>query len=62
MKSGNTSRRDTMAATIGLVLDCADPERLATFWSAALRYTTVAGAGNYVMLVDLDGEQPCCSN
>ena len=47
-----------MAATIGLVLDCADPERLATFWSAALGYTTVGGAGNYVMLVDPDGEQP----
>ena len=47
-----------MAATIGLVLDCAEPERLAPFWSAALGYATVGGAGNYVMLVDPDGERP----
>jgi hypothetical protein len=32
-----------MAATIGLVLDCADPDRLAAFWSAALGYTTLGG-------------------
>jgi len=47
-----------MAATIGLVLDCADPSRLAGFWSAALGYTTVGGAGNYVMLVDPDAGRP----
>jgi Glyoxalase-like domain len=49
---------ETMTATIGLVLDCADPDRLATFWSEALGYTTVGGAGNYVMLVAADGALP----
>jgi predicted enzyme related to lactoylglutathione lyase len=47
-----------MAATIGLVLDCADPVALARFWSEALGYTTVGEAGNYVMLVDEDGVRP----
>jgi hypothetical protein len=47
-----------MTATIGLVLDGADPDRLATFWSEALGYTTVGGAGNYVMLVAADGALP----
>ncbi|MGH9134736.1 MAG: VOC family protein [Ilumatobacteraceae bacterium] len=47
-----------MAATIGLVLDCTDPAGLARFWSEALGYTTLGGAGNYVMLVDSDGIQP----
>ena len=47
-----------MTATIGLVLDCADPDRLATFWSEALGYTTVGGAGNYVMLLATDGALP----
>jgi hypothetical protein len=37
-----------MAATIGLVLDCDHPERLAEFWSGALGYTTLGGAGSYV--------------
>ena len=47
-----------MTATIGLVLDCTDPNALAQFWSEALGYTTLGGAGNYVMLVDTDGAQP----
>jgi predicted enzyme related to lactoylglutathione lyase len=47
-----------MAATIGLVLDCTDPDRLAAFWSAALGYTTLGGAGSYVMLLDPSGQQP----
>lgn len=47
-----------MAATFGLVLDCADPDRLAEFWSAALGYTTLGGAGSYVLLVDEGGTQP----
>ena len=45
-------------AGLGLVLDCADPERLAEFWSAALGYTTLGGAGSYVLLVDEKGTQP----
>lgn len=47
-----------MAATLGLVLDCADPDKLAEFWSAAIGYTTLGGAGSYVMLVDEAGRQP----
>jgi predicted enzyme related to lactoylglutathione lyase len=47
-----------VTATIGLVLDCADPSRLAEFWSAALGYTTLGVAGSYVMLVDQSGQQP----
>ena len=47
-----------MAATIGLVLDCTDPDELARFWSEALGYSAIGGAGNYVMLVDTDGLQP----
>ena len=47
-----------MTAKLGLVLDCADPDRLAEFWSAAIGYTTLGGAGSYVMLVDEAGQQP----
>jgi predicted enzyme related to lactoylglutathione lyase len=47
-----------MAATLGLVLDCADPDELAAFWSAAIGYTILGGAGSYVLLVDADGKQP----
>ena len=47
-----------MAATIGLVLDCTNPDALAHFWSQALGYNTLGGAGSYVMLVDPDGARP----
>ena len=47
-----------MAATLGLVLDCADPKKLAVFWSTAIGYTTIGEAGNYVLLVDEAGQQP----
>jgi predicted enzyme related to lactoylglutathione lyase len=47
-----------MAAKLGLVLDCADPDKLAAFWSAAIGYTTLGGAGSYVLLVDETGQQP----
>ena len=47
-----------MTAKLGLVLDCTDPDRLAAFWSQAIGYTTLGGAGAYVMLVDPDGSQP----
>ena len=47
-----------MAATLGLVLDCADPDALAVFWSEALGYTTLDGAGSYVPLVDRTGQRP----
>ena len=47
-----------MAATIGLVLDCADPHRLATFWTEALGYSKAGSAGSYVVLVAPDGDSP----
>jgi len=47
-----------MAAKLGLVLDCAHPERLADFWSQAIGYTILGGAGSYMMLVDEAGQQP----
>jgi hypothetical protein len=43
---------------IGLVLDCADPDQLATFWAPALGYTIVGGAGAYVLLVPPDPSRP----
>ena len=45
-------------ARIGLVFDCADPEQLAEFWSAALGCTTLGGAGSYVLLVEWNGPLP----
>jgi predicted enzyme related to lactoylglutathione lyase len=47
-----------VAAKVGLVLDCADPDRLAAFWSSALGYTTLGGAGSYVLLVDEAKSRP----
>jgi len=47
-----------VVAKLGLVLDCADPDALARFWSAAIGYTTLGAAGNYVVLVDGTGHQP----
>jgi len=44
--------------TIGLVLDCTDPDGLAAFWAPALGYVTLGSAGNYVLLVDADGSRP----
>jgi len=38
------------APDIGLVLDCADPERLADFWAPALGYVNLGTAGSYVAL------------
>jgi predicted enzyme related to lactoylglutathione lyase len=36
--------------SFGLVLDCADPERLARFWAPALDYANLGTAGAYVAL------------
>ena len=38
------------APDIGLVLDCADPERLAEFWAPALGYVNLGTVGSYVAL------------
>ena len=45
-----------MAAKLGLVLDCADAERLAKIWSAVIGCTILGGAGCYVVLVDDAGQ------
>ncbi len=37
--------------TIGLVLDCQDPSRLAEFWAGALGYVSLGEAGSYVVLL-----------
>jgi predicted enzyme related to lactoylglutathione lyase len=37
--------------TIGLVLDCQDPARLADFWASALDYVSLGEAGAYVVLL-----------
>jgi predicted enzyme related to lactoylglutathione lyase len=47
-----------MTRRIGLVLDCLEPEPLATFWAAALGYTNVGSAGSYVMLLPSEGDGP----
>ena len=47
-----------MRHKMGLVLDCRDPDALARFWAEALGYTTMGTAGNYVLLVDGDGQGP----
>jgi predicted enzyme related to lactoylglutathione lyase len=39
------------SAGMGLVLDCHDPETLASFWAAALGYVTLGAVENYVLLV-----------
>jgi predicted enzyme related to lactoylglutathione lyase len=43
---------------IGFVLDCSDPEKLATFWASALGYTIVGDAGAYVLLVSPEPGRP----
>ena len=49
---------DTPTAHFGLVLDCADPDRLAEFWAAALGYINVGSAGAYVALYPRQGTGP----
>ena len=45
----------TKPAKIALVLDCADPNMLASFWSGALGYVNVGSAGQYVALLPPPG-------
>ena len=47
-----------MRNSIGLVLDCHDPEALARFWREALGYATIGSAGTYVLLMDGDNAGP----
>ena len=44
--------------TLGLVLDCANPDELARFWAPALGYTNVGAAGSYVLLTPPDAGRP----
>jgi predicted enzyme related to lactoylglutathione lyase len=44
------------AGKLGLVLDCADPDALAPFWSAALGYDVAGAAGAYVVLMPPAGD------
>ena len=37
--------------SFGLVLDCADPETLASFWAPALGYVSAGTFGSYVALL-----------
>ena len=46
------------ATQFGLVLDCADPDLLAKFWSEALGYANVGSAGAYVALYPREGFGP----
>jgi predicted enzyme related to lactoylglutathione lyase len=48
----------TRQATIGLVLDCADPEKLAAFWAAALGIDRLGAADQYVLLASSTGAFP----
>jgi predicted enzyme related to lactoylglutathione lyase len=40
-----------LGPSIGLVLDCTDPTRLAEFWAGALDYVSLGEAGAYVVLL-----------
>ncbi|AEW97790.1 MULTISPECIES: VOC family protein [Streptomycetaceae] len=43
---------------LAMVLDCADPERLAAFWAGALGYRRTGGDPPYVGLADPAGRRP----
>jgi predicted enzyme related to lactoylglutathione lyase len=45
-------------ATIGLVLDCTDPEALSGFWAQALGLQRLGAAGSYVLLASPSGALP----
>jgi len=49
---------DDATPHFGLVLDCADPEPLAKFWSEALGYANVGTAGSYLALYPRQGNGP----
>jgi predicted enzyme related to lactoylglutathione lyase len=45
-----------VVAEVGLVLDCHNPQTLATFWSQALGYDLIGSAGSYILLLPPSGE------
>jgi predicted enzyme related to lactoylglutathione lyase len=46
---------ETPAPGMGLVLDCADPQRLAEFWAPALGHVNLGMAGSYAVLLPISG-------
>ncbi|MGH9303554.1 MAG: VOC family protein [Acidimicrobiales bacterium] len=53
-----TTAGPARATRMALVLDCADPERLARFWTKALGYRLSWAEGAYVGLVPEAGQGP----
>lgn len=51
-------RRNMPRAHLVMVLDCIDPEGLATFWMHALGYERAGALEQYVMLRGDDGDPP----
>ena len=49
---------DSPAPVLTVTMDAADPQSLAPFWAAALRYRVAGAEGNYVALVPLEGTGP----
>ena len=47
-----------MTVDLGLVLDCADPVKLAEFWAPALGYENMGHAEPYVVLRDPERKAP----
>jgi predicted enzyme related to lactoylglutathione lyase len=47
--------QDATTPTISVTLDCADPDRLALFWSEALGYKEVASVDNFRVLAPAPG-------
>lgn len=45
-----TTEHAAADVTIGLVLDCHNPELVGAFWAEALRYVVLGGAGSYTLL------------
>jgi predicted enzyme related to lactoylglutathione lyase len=54
--SRERGRLAVVVARLGLVLDCHDPDSLATFWSQALGYDLLGEAGSYVVLLPPAGQ------
>jgi len=47
--------QDATTPTISVTLDCADPDRLALFWSETLGYKEVASVDNFRVLAPVPG-------
>jgi predicted enzyme related to lactoylglutathione lyase len=47
-----------VAAKLGLVVDCLDPDRLGAFWAEALGYVQAGSAGSYALLLPAAGDGP----